>query len=148
MVRKLIIGAAAAVAIAAPTIIHADIAFIAILRVPEANQAEFDVLAGRMVEAASENSGLLIYEFARSGEVVYGYERYVDETAHARHEEIIGPFLDELAMLATFETIVTLSKLSAQHRRAFEAMGAEVGEPIASFAKGVVDRSHAMKTGE
>ena len=121
---------------AVPSITLADVAFIALLTVQEEHQADFDVLAQRMVAAASENDGLLIYEFARTGERVYGYERYVDAEAHSRHEKIIAPFLEDLSALASFETIVTLSDLTEEHRASFQAIGAEIGEPIASAAQG------------
>ncbi len=127
---------ATALAVAMPSIAFADVAFIAILTVQQENQKEFDALAKRMVAAASENDGLLIYEFARSGDRVYGYERYVDATAHRRHEAIIAPFLEDLTSLASFETIVTLSELTADHQAAFESIGAEIGQPIASVALG------------
>ena len=127
---------AAALAVAIPSIAFADVAFIAILTVQQENQKEFDALAKRMVAAASENDGLLIYEFARAGDRVYGYERYVDAAAHKRHEAIIAPFLEDLTSLASFETIVTLSEMTADHQSAFEAIGAEIGQPIASVALG------------
>ncbi|MFY0662073.1 MAG: hypothetical protein JXR15_16385 [Shimia sp.] len=127
---------AAAFAVAIPSIALADVAFIAILTVQQNNQEAFDALAKRMVSAASENDGVLIYEFARAGDRVYGYERYVDTAAHGRHEAIIAPFLEELTSLASFETIVTLSELTADHQAAFEAIGSEIGQPIASFARG------------
>ncbi len=127
---------AAALAVAIPTIAFADVAFIAILTVQQENQKDFDALAKRMVAAASENDGLLIYEFARAGDRVYEHERYVDEEAHQRHETIISPFLAQLTELAKFETIVTLSELTADHQAAFEAIGAEIGQPIASVALG------------
>lgn len=129
-------GIAAALTVAIPTISFADVAFIAILTVQQEHQKEFDVLAQRMVEAASENDGLLIYEFARAGDRVFGYERYVDAVAHRRHEAIIAPFLEDLTSLASFETIVTLSELTADHQAAFEAIGVEIGQPIASVALG------------
>ncbi len=127
---------AAALAVAIPSIAFADVAFIAILTVQQENQKEFDALAKRMVAAASKNDGLLIYEFARAGDRVYGYERYVDAAAHKRHEAIIAPFLEDLTSLASFETIVTLSELTADHQAAFESIGAEIGQPISSVALG------------
>ena len=127
---------AAAFAVAIPSVAFADVAFIAILTVQQENQKEFDALAKQMVAAASENDGLLIYEFARAGDRVYGYERYVDAAAHKRHEAIIAPFLEDLTSLASFETIVTLSELTADHQAAFESIGAEIGQPISSVALG------------
>ncbi len=127
---------AAALAVAIPSFAFADVAFIAILTVQQDKQKEFDALAKRMVAAASENDGLLIYEFARAGDRVYGYERYVDAAAHKRHEAIIAPFLGDLTSLASFEAIVTLSELTEDHQAAFETIGAEIGQPIASVALG------------
>ncbi len=117
----------------------ADIGFIAILKVPDANTAAFDELAEKMVAASSEDEGLLIYEFARVGETVYGYERYTDEGAHRRHQTLIEPFLPELFELAEFEAIVTLTPVSDELRPELEAIGAAVGNPIAGVAKGSLE---------
>lgn len=118
------------------TAARADVAFMVILKVPQANQAAFDVLAQKMLDASRVDDGLLIYEFARTGETVYGYERYTDDAAHERHQALIEPFLPELIELAEFEKIVTLSDISARSRPGFEAMGAEIGSPIGGIAQG------------
>lgn len=115
---------------------RADVAFMVILKVPQANHAAFDVLAQKMLDASMVDDGLLIYEFARVGETVYGYERYTDDAAHERHQALIEHFLPELMSLAEFETIVTLSDISAASRPGFEAMGAELGLPIGGVAQG------------
>ena len=133
---SLVTGTVGALALAVSSAVRADVAFIAILTVPEEHQVEFDALAFEMVEAASENEGLLVYEFARSGNRVFGYERYVDAAAHARHEDIIAGFLPDLMNIADFETIVTLSDLTDEHRQAFQDIGAEIGDPIAGVANG------------
>lgn len=138
--RRLILALGVAALAMAPLATRADVAFIAILSVPQDKQMAFDALAQQMVAAAAENEGMLIYEFARVGDKVYGYERYTDAAAHGRHEEIIAPFLGELTGLASFESIVTLSDLTDAHRGAFEAIGAEIGKPIASIAQGEVGR--------
>ncbi len=118
---------------------QADVAFIAILEVPEANTAAFDSLAARMVEASAKDDGLLVYEFARVGTTVYGYERYTDEAAHDRHEAIIAPFLPELIELAEFREIVTLTPLSDGKADAFSGIGAQIGAPVAGVAQGQLD---------
>ena len=138
--RRLILSLGAAALAVSPLSTRADVAFIAILSVPLEEQVAFDALAQQMVAAAAKNEGMLIYEFARVGDRVYGYERYTDAAAHGRHEEIIAPFLDELNGLASFDAIVTLSDLTDAHRDAFAAIGAEIGEPIASIAQGEVGR--------
>ena len=140
LLSKLIMGMVGSLALTVPSLPKADVAFIAILKVPEENQSAFEALAVRMVDAASANDGLLVYEFARSGNRVFGYERYVDAAAHGRHEEIISAFLPELMDLATFETIVTISELSEEHQAGFEEIGAEIGTPVAGIAKGTLDR--------
>ena len=117
----------------------ADVAFIAILEVPEQNFAAFDDLAGRMVEVSAEDDGLLVYEFARVGTTVYGYERYTNEAAHDRHEALIAPFLSELTGLAEFKEIVTLTPLSEGKADAFAAIGARIGSPVAGVAQGQLD---------
>ena len=117
----------------------ADVGFVAILSVSEANTAAFDALAEKMVAASSEDEGLLIYEFARVGETVYGYERYTDEEAHRRHQSLIKPFLPELFELAEFEAIVTLTPVSDELRPELEAIGAAVGNPIAGVAQGSLE---------
>ncbi len=115
---------------------HAEeVAFIAILSVPAENAQAFDALAKDMVEASANDDGLLIYEFARVGETVYGYERYVDAAAHARHEALIEPFIPQLVELAQFEKIVTLSQLTDDHQELFQSIGAEIGQPIAAAAQ-------------
>ncbi|WP_170337334.1 putative quinol monooxygenase [Ruegeria arenilitoris] len=113
-----------------------EVAFIAILNVPAENAQAFDALANDMVEASASDDGLLIYEFARVGETVYGYERYVDAAAHARHEALIEPFIPQLVELAQFEKIVTLSKLTNSHQELFQSIGAEIGQPIAAASQG------------
>ncbi len=116
---------------------HAEeVAFIAILSVPAENAQDFDALARDMVEASAIDDGLLVYEFARVGETVYGYERYVDAAAHARHEALIEPFIPQLVELAKFEKIVTLSQLTNDHQELFRSIGAEIGQPIAAAAQG------------
>ncbi len=112
-----------------------EVAFIAILKVSDENAQAFDALAGEMVAASVTDDGLLVYEFARVGETVYGYERYLDAAAHARHETIIEPYLPKLLELARFEQIITLSKLSSDHQKLFESIGAEIGQPIAGVAQ-------------
>ncbi|WP_171212859.1 putative quinol monooxygenase [Ruegeria sp. HKCCA5426] len=112
-----------------------EVAFIAILKVTDENAQAFDTLAKEMVAASATDDGLLVYEFARVGETVYGYERYVDAAAHARHETLIEPFLPKLVELAQFERIVTLSPLSDGHQELFESIGAEIGQPIAGVAQ-------------
>ncbi|WP_209940312.1 antibiotic biosynthesis monooxygenase [Ruegeria sp. HKCCE4148] len=112
-----------------------EVAFIAILKVPDENAQAFDTLAKEMVAASATDDGLLVYEFVRVGETVYGYERYVDAAAHARHERLIEPFLPKLVELALFERIVTLSPLSDGHQELFESIGAEIGQPIAGVAQ-------------
>ncbi len=114
----------------------ADVAFLVILKVSQANQVAFDVLAQKMLDASRVDDGLLIYEFARTGETVYGYERYTDDAAHERHQALIEPFLPELMELAEFEKIVTLTDVSESSRPGFEAMGAEIGTPIGGIAQG------------
>ncbi|WP_170470528.1 putative quinol monooxygenase [Ruegeria arenilitoris] len=121
------------------TVTHAhaeEVAFIAILSVPAENAQAFDALAKDMVEASATDDGLLVYEFARVGETVYGYERYVDAAAHARHEALIEPFIPQLVELAKFEKIVTLSWLTDDHQELFRSIGAEIGQPIAAAAQG------------
>ena len=121
------------------TVTHAhaeEVAFIAILSVPAENVQAFDALAKDMVEASATDDGLLVYEFARIGETVYGYERYVDAAAHARHEALIEPFIPQLVELAQFEKIVTLSQLTDDHQELFRSIGAEIGQPIAAAAQG------------
>lgn len=118
------------------TAARSDVAFMVILKVPQDNQAAFDVLAQKMLDASKADDGLLIYEFARTGETVYGYERYTDDAAHERHQALIEPFLPELIELAEFEKIVTLSDISERSRPGFEAMGAEIGSPIGGIAQG------------
>ncbi|WP_170429417.1 putative quinol monooxygenase [Ruegeria arenilitoris] len=121
----------------APAYAHAEeVAFIAILNVPAGNAQAFDALARDMVEASATDDGLLIYEFARVGETVYGYERYVDAAAHARHEALIEPFIPQLVELAQFKKIVTLSQLTDDHQELFQSIGAEIGQPIAAAAQG------------
>lgn len=115
---------------------RADVAFMVILKVPQANQAAFDVLAQKMLDASKVDEGLLIYEFARTGATVYGYERYTDDAAHDRHQALIEPYLPELMELAEFEKIVTLTDVSEKSRTGFEAMGAEIGTPIGGIAQG------------
>lgn len=118
------------------TTARADVAFLVVLKVPQANNAAFDVLAQKMLDASKADDGLLIYEFARTGETVYGYERYTDDAAHERHQALIEPFLPELMELAEFEKIVTLTDVSENSRAGFEAMGAEIGSPIGGIAQG------------
>lgn len=113
-----------------------EVAFIAILSVPTENAQDFDSLARDMVEASATDDGLLVYEFARVGETVYGYERYVDAAAHARHEALVEPFIPQLVELAQFEKIVTLSQLTNDHQELFRSIGAEIGQPIAAAAQG------------
>lgn len=120
----------------ASTAARADVAFMVILKVPRVNQAAFDELAQKMLDASKADGGLLIYEFARTGETVYGYERYTDDAAHERHQALIEPFLPELMELAEFEKIVTLTDISVSSRPGFEAMGAEIGTPIGGVAQG------------
>ena len=115
---------------------RADVAFIAILKVPEQNRAAFEVVAGKMVQASKTDKGMLIYEFARVGDRVYGYERYTDDDAHERHQLLIEPFLPELTSLAEFEAIVTLTPLSERVKSGFEQMGARIGIPIVGVAQG------------
>jgi len=122
----------------ASTIAKADVAFMVILKVPQANQAAFDELARKMLDASRADDGLLVYEFARIGETVYGYERYTDDAAHERHQALIEPFLPELMELAEFEKIVTLTEVSKSSRPGFEAMGAEIGTPIGAIAQGTL----------
>ncbi len=112
-----------------------EVAFIAILNVPEENAQEFDALAKDMVAASAKDEGQLVYEFARDGTTVYGYERYVDAAAHTRHEALIEPFLPKLMTLARFEKIVTLSQLPDSHRDVFKEIGAVIGDPIAGVAQ-------------
>lgn len=77
-----------------------EVAFLVILDVPAANQEAFDALASHMVVASTADDGMLIYEFSRVGEKVYGYERYTDDAAHQRHQVLIEPFMPELLKLA------------------------------------------------
>ncbi len=122
--------------LSAGSVTHADeVAFIAVLKVVDENTQAFDALAEEMVAASAADEGLLVYEFARVGETVYGYERYLDAAAHARHETIIEPYLPKLMELAQFERIITLSQLSEDHQRLFEGIGAEIGQPIAGVAQ-------------
>ncbi|WP_170478232.1 putative quinol monooxygenase [Ruegeria arenilitoris] len=124
------------VALAAATATNAEeVAIIAILKVPDENTQAFDTLAKEMVAASATDDGLLVYEFARVGETVYGYERYIDAAAHARHETLIEPYLPKLIELAQFEQIITLSQLSSDHQALFESIGAEIGQPIAGVAQ-------------
>ncbi len=118
------------------SVAHAgEVAFIAVLKVVDENTQAFDALAEEMVAASAADEGLLVYEFARVGETVYGYERYLDAAAHARHETIIEPYLPKLMELAQFERIITLSQLSEDQQRLFEGIGAEIGQPIAGAAQ-------------
>ncbi len=122
--------------LSAGSVAHAgEVAFIAVLKVVDENTQAFDALAEEMVAASAADDGLLVYEFARVGETVYGYERYLDAAAHARHETIIEPYLPKLMELAQFERIITLSQLSEDHQRLFEGIGAEIGQPIAGVAQ-------------
>ncbi|MBG6174250.1 quinol monooxygenase YgiN [Labrenzia sp. EL_208] len=118
------------------TTARADVAFLVILKVPQANEDAFDALAEKMLDASKADEGLLIYEFARTGETVYGYERYTDDAAHERHQVLIKRFLPELIELAEFERIVTLTDISERSRPGFEAMGAEIGALIGGVAQG------------
>ncbi len=122
--------------LSAGSVTHAgEVAFIAVLKVVDENTQAFDALAEEMVAASAADDGLLVYEFARVGETVYGYERYLDAAAHARHEAIIEPYLPKLMELAQFERIITLSQLSEDQQRLFEGIGAEIGQPIAGVAQ-------------
>ncbi len=122
--------------LSAGSVAHAgEVAFVAVLKVVDENTQAFDALAEEMVAASAADEGLLVYEFARVGETVYGYERYLDAAAHARHETIIEPYLPKLMELAQFERIITLSQLSEDHQRLFEGIGAEIGQPIAGVAQ-------------
>ncbi len=122
--------------LSAGSVAHAgEVAFIAVLKVVDENTQAFDALAEEMVAASAADEGLLVYEFARVGETVYGYERYLDAAAHARHETIIEPYLPKLMELAQFERIITLSQLSEDQQRLFEGIGAEIGQPIAGVAQ-------------
>ncbi len=122
--------------LSAGSVTHAgEVAFIAVLKVVDENTQAFDALAEEMVAASAADDGLLVYEFARVGETVYGYERYLDAAAHARHETIIEPYLPKLMELAQFERIITLSQLSEDQQRLFEGIGAEIGQPIAGVAQ-------------
>lgn len=121
------------------TATRADVAFIVILTVPDENAAAFNELATRMVAASAEDQGLLVYEFARVGTTVYGYERYTDEAAHDRHETILAPFLPELTALAEFNSIVTLTHLSDDKKKAMAAINAMLGTPVAGAAQGSLD---------
>lgn len=122
--------------LSAGSVSHAgEVAFIAVLKVVDENTQAFDALAEEMVAASAANDGLLVYEFARVGETVYGYERYLDAAAHARHETIIEPYLPKLMELAQFERIITLSQLSEDQQRLFEGIGAEIGQPVAGVAQ-------------
>ncbi len=137
--RRLARSTAALLAANLSMVAHAhaeEVAFIAILSVPAENAQAFDALARDMVEASASDDGLLVYEFARVGETVYGYERYVDAAAHARHEALIEPFIPQLVELAQFEKIVTLSRLTDDHQELFRGIGAEIGQPIAAAARG------------
>ncbi len=118
----------------------ADVAFIAILDVPAGNQEAFDALAKKMVAASKEDEGLLIYEFARVGDKVYGYERYTNDDAHERHQALIEPFIPELLKLAKFDSIVTLSPISDRIKPGMEQIGATFGEPISGVAQGKLGR--------
>ncbi|MFW2441120.1 MAG: putative quinol monooxygenase [Arenicellales bacterium] len=113
-----------------------EVAFLVILDVPATNQAAFDTLANRMVEASRADDGMLIYEFSRVGEKVYGYERYTDDDAHQRHQVLIEPFMPELLKLAKFDTLVTLTAVSDMIRPALESIGATIGAPIAGVVQG------------
>ena len=113
-----------------------DVAFLVILDVPAANQVAFDTVANRMVEASRVDDDMLIYEFSRVGEKVYGYERYTDEAAHQRHQELIEPFVPDLLKLAKFESIITLTPVSDAIRPDLESIGATIGAPIAGVAQG------------
>ncbi len=122
--------------LSAGSVSHAgEVAFIAVLKVVDENTQAFDALAEEMVAASAADDGLLVYEFARVGEMVYGYERYLDAAAHARHETIIEPYLPKLMELAQFERIITLSQLSEDQQRLFEGIGAEIGQPVAGVAQ-------------
>ncbi len=122
--------------LSAGSVSHAgEVAFIAVLKVVDENTQAFDALAEEMVAASAADDGLLVYEFARVGETVYGYERYLDAAAHARHETIIEPYLPKLMELAQFERIITLSQLSEDQQRLFEGIGAEIGQPVAGVAQ-------------
>ncbi len=119
-----------------PNTSRADVSFIVVLTVPEENTDAFDKLATRMAEASAKDEGLLLYEFARVGTTVYGYERYTDEEAHDRHEALLEPFLEELTTLAKFEKIVTLTPLSDKKAAAMAEIAALIGKPIAGAAQG------------
>ena len=127
-----------------PSTVRADVAFIVILTVSEENAEAFDKLAGRMVKASAKDEGLLVYEFARTGTTVYGYERYADEAAHDRHEAILEPFLAELSSLAEFNKIVTLTPLSEEKTAAMKALGAVVGSPVAGIAQGTLSEKKPL----
>ena len=126
---RLLVATVFAVICAAPGA-KADVAFIAILNVAEKNHAAFDALAQEMAAASAKDDGLLIYEFARVGTKVYGYERYTDEAAHERHQALIEPFLPRLLELAEFEGIITITPIESALRPKFEAIGAQIGTPI------------------
>ena len=129
----------AAVLIAAAlltTAARADVAFVAILKVQEQNQEAFEAVAVKMTEASKTDKGMLIYEFARVDDRVYGYERYTDDDAHERHQLLIEPFLPELTSLAEFEAIITLTPLSDRVKSGFQKIGAKVGVPIVGVAQG------------
>ncbi len=134
--RLLKIAAVLIAAVLVTPAARADIAFIAILKVPEQNEAAFEVVADKMTQASKTDKGLLIYEFARVGDRVYGYERYTDDDAHERHQMLIEPFLPELTSLAEFEAIITLTPLSDRMQSAFEQIEAKIGVPIVSVAQG------------
>ena len=92
-----------------------------------------------MVEASAVDEGLLVYEFARVGTTVYGYERYADEASHDRHEAILEPFLPELTSLAEFESIITLTPLSEGKADAMQGIGTLIGAPVAGISQGSLD---------
>ena len=144
--KRMMYSVTAALAISATTAVlvaaapaRADVAFIVSLSVPDENAAAFDELANRMTAASAADEGMLIYEFARVGKTVYGYERYADEAAHDRHEAILAPFLPELSALAEFQDIVVLTPISDEKAEALRNIGALIGAPIAGIAQGTLE---------
>ena len=69
---------------------------------------------------------------------MYGYERYIDDAAHRRHQELIKTFVPDLLQLAEFEAIITLTPVSDAIRPGLERIGATIGTPVAGVAQGVL----------
>lgn len=90
----------------------------------DADHDAVDAMVAEIIDAASGNTGLLVFNFARVGDAIYGYELFDDQAAFFEHfsrvEHLVPGFLE----LWTPSAIIPTHDMPEQIEEIMRQMGA------------------------